>query len=87
MRRDTNLIIEDLELILNVDSSCLKALTSRQLVYLYHRTIHPEIHYMTLQELADEFGCSRQAVDQLWRRALKRLGSLKEIQEKRRKNR
>lgn len=86
MKRDTNRIIEDLELILNIDRSCLKVLTKRQLIYLYHRTRHPEIHYMTLQELADEFSCSRQAVDQLWRRGLKRLGSLEEIQKKRRGN-
>ena len=85
MKRDTNRIIEDLELILNIDRSCLKVLTKRQLIYLYHRTRHPEIHYMTLQELADEFGCSRQAVDQLWRRGLKRLGSLEDIQKKRRR--
>ena len=86
MKRNTNRIVEDLELILNIDRSCLKVLTKRQLIYLYHRTRHPEIHYMTLQELADEFGCSRQAVDQLWRRGLKRLGSLEDIQKKRRRN-
>lgn len=86
MRRNIQLIVEDLELILNVDASCLKVLTERQLIYLYHRTRHPEIHYMSLQELADEYGCSRQAVDQLWRRGLKRLGSLEDIQKKRRGN-
>ena len=75
-------IIDDLELILNINRSCFKVLTQRQLIYLYHRTRHPEIHYMTLQELANEFGCSRQAVDQLWRRGLKRLGTLEDIQKK-----
>lgn len=86
MQKDTMRIIDDLELILNINRSCLKVLTQRQLIYLYHRTRHPEIHYMTLQELADEFGCSRQAVDQLWRRGLQRLGTLEEIQKKRRRN-
>ena len=86
MSRDIKRIIEDLELILNLDQTCLNVLTKRQLIYLYHRTRHPEIPYMTLQELADEFGCSRQAVDQLWRRGLKRLGSLEDIQKKRRIN-
>jgi predicted DNA-binding protein YlxM (UPF0122 family) len=86
MSRDIKRITEDLELILNLDRTCLKVLTKRQLIYLYHRTHHPEIPYMTLQELADEFNCSRQAVDQLWRRGLKRLGSLEDIQKKRRIN-
>ena len=82
MQKDTKRILNDLELILNINRSCLMVLTKRQLIYLYHRTRHPEIHFMTLQELADEFGCSRQAVDQLWRRGLKRLGSLEDIQKK-----
>jgi predicted DNA-binding protein YlxM (UPF0122 family) len=82
MQKDTMRIIDDLELILNINRSCFKVLTQRQLIYLYHRTRHPEIHYMTLQELANEFGCSRQAVDQLWRRGLKRLGTLEDIQKK-----
>ncbi len=83
MKRNLEQIIDHLELIVNVKREDLQLLTVRQIIYLYHRTEHEEIPYMTLQELADEFGSSRQAVDQLYKRGLKRLGTLDSIKEKR----
>jgi len=73
MKTDRKSILDHLELIYDVDRECFDVLTDRQLIYIYHRIKHPEIMMMTLQELGDHFGSSRQAVDQLRKRGLRRL--------------
>ena len=50
---DRTRILNELELIYNIDRECFEVLTTKQAIYLYYRTEHSEINYLTFGQLGN----------------------------------
>lgn len=77
-------ILEKLEAVYDIERECFDVLTTKQARYLLYRTDHPEIEFMTFEEIGEYNNTSRQSIEQCLSRGLKTL-SKQDCFQKRRK--
>ena len=66
-------ILAHLENLLNVDRSCFAVLSDKQLYVFYHRFDNYEIRRDKYRVIGEEYGVTRQAVHQIYKRACRTL--------------